>query len=118
MRARTDRHRNPAAIITELAVQAKLVLRTDYEVGEAFQVGAKVYYTALFLGDPLQLTLRVIDAVGFFTKGGAPRWAYQDGPLGIPTAIWRTFNAAQRKAVVAYLYAHEGGTEMKDLLKP
>jgi hypothetical protein len=112
MRARTDRHRNPAAITTDLARQAGLAEGVDFERGDGFAAGPLLtLYTARFLGDPLKLTLRVLDAVGFYTRGGQPRWTY----IAIPPAAWTALGPAPRKAVVAFMYQREGGTEMKGL---
>lgn len=116
MRTRADRHRNPAAITTDVAAQAGLTLKIDYEVGEPFTwkgTDGKTHtaYTALFLGDPLAITLRVIDAIGYTTSHGAQRWTY----INIPAPIWKTFTDEQRKATVAFHYRNEGGTEMTAL---
>lgn len=110
-RARTDRHNSPAAITTEVAAQAKLKLGVDYEQGDKFVADGKIYYTARLLGDPIATTLRVFDAIGFYTKTGTPRWVY----LAIPKSVWVLMDAKARKQTVYESYLHEGGTEMKGL---
>lgn len=110
---RTDRNNNPAAVTTDIARQAGLVLGQDYAQGDPFSIGTTTYYTAKFLGDPIALTLKIIDAIGYYTKNGSPRWIY----MSIPTNLWKTFTAEQRKKTVQEHYFHEGGTEMLHLFK-
>ncbi len=110
MPARTDRNNNPAAIITDLAAQAGLVLGKDYEIGDKFPDPSNLH-TARLLGDPIQLTIRVIDAVGYYTKQGQPRWAY----IAIPKFIWDALEAPVKKKVIGFHYQHEGGDAMKGL---
>jgi hypothetical protein len=109
MSYRTDRHHNPAALITDLAAQAGLKLGTDYLVGDPFLIaGGKQLYTARLLGDPLALTIRVIDAVGYYTREGFPRWSY----IALPSFVWA---ACDKKRVISFHYAHEGGKDMAAL---
>lgn len=103
---RTDRNNNPAAVTADIAKQAGLVSGKDYEQGDPFTVGTSTYYTAKFLGDPIALTLRIIDAIGYYTKNGTPRWTY----MAIPKSLWNTFTALQRKQAVFEHYRNEGGT--------
>lgn len=111
MSARTDRHNNPAAITTDIAKQGGLVLGTDYEVGDPFTVGDNTYHTARLLGDPIQLTIRVIDKIGYYTKSGGQRWTY----IALPPFVWAALDPPTRKKVIGFHYAHEGGTEMAGL---
>jgi hypothetical protein len=106
---RTDAHRNPTAFTTDLAKQAGLVEGKDYTVGEAFAEGRM--HTARLLGDPVQLTIRVIDSVGFYTKMGHQRWSY----IAMPTFVWDDLEPVLQKRVIGYMYSREGGTEMKEL---
>lgn len=110
MSFRTDRNNNPAAIITDLAEQAGLVLGKDYEIGDKFPDPSNLH-TANLLGDPIQLTIRVIDAVGYYTKAGQPRWTY----IAIPKFIWDALEPPIKKKVVGFHYQHEGGDAMKAL---
>lgn len=110
---RTDRNRNPAAFVTDLARQAGLVLGVDYEIGDGFQVGKQTLYTARLLGDPVELTIRVIDKVGYYTKTGAPRWTY----IQMPKFVWAMLDPKQKRRVIAEHYRHEGGTEMAGLFQ-
>lgn len=107
---RTDRNHNPAAFTTDLAKQAGLIEGTDYVAGDPFPAPSKLV-TAKLLGDPIALTIKVIDAVGYYTKLGAPRWAY----IAIPSFVWLALNPAQKERIVAFHYKHEGGTEMSGL---
>lgn len=109
--ARTDRHNNPAAITTDIAKQGGLVLGTEYEVGDPFQVGDSTYHTARLLGDPIQLTIRVIDKIGYYTKSGGQRWTY----IAMPTFVWGALDPPTRKKVIGFHYQHEGGDAMKPL---
>jgi len=110
---RTDRHRNPTAFTVDLARQAGLAEGVDFEAGDEFRSGGRTYRTARLLGDPLALTLKVIDRLGFYTKTGRLRWSY----IAIPQRLWETFGERQRKITVAWMYSMEGGTEMKELFE-
>jgi hypothetical protein len=112
---RTDRNNNPAAIITDMAKTGGLVEGTDYVQGDPFTVpgtnGPVTYYTAKLLGDPIQLTIRVIDNVGYYTTRGGQRWTY----IAMPKFVWDGLDAPTKKKVIGFHYQHEGGTEMKGL---
>ncbi len=113
---RTDDHRNPTAFTTDVAKTAGLVEGIDYERGAPFSVeignGQKlVLYTAKLLLNPIETTLRVLDAAGFYTQHGQPRWIY----IGIPKFIWDTLDRATKVKTIGFMYSHEGGTAMKSL---
>jgi len=108
---RTDRNNNPTAMTTAIAAEGGLILSTDYEQGDSFRIGPATYYTAKLLGDPLKLTVQVIDKIGFFTKAGAPRWVY----VRQPTWIWGLLNTGQKIQFILYMYHMEGGTAMLPL---
>jgi len=108
MQARTDRHNNPTAFSTAVAEQAGLVLGTDYSIGDLF---GGSFYTARIIGDPLNVTIRVIDAIGYYTHAGAQRWSY----IGIPHWLWMLLAPPHKRDVIGFHYQHEGGTEMRKL---
>lgn len=110
---RTDKNNNPTAFTIDLAQQAGLKLGEDYEVGDLFVVPGiqHDFYTAKLLGDPIALTINVIDAVGFYTQHGAQRWAY----IAIPQFVWVMCQPETKKKIIGFMYEHEGGTEMKGL---
>lgn len=108
--SRADRNRNLAAITTDIAHQAGLILNKDYTLGDPFPAPSKLV-TAKFLGDPIALTLQVIDALGYYTHTGAPRWSY----MSIPIELWVTFTPAQRRQTVLSHYKREGGTAFLSL---
>lgn len=108
---RTDEHRNPTAFTTDIAKLAGLVEGVDYERGHPFQAGVTTYYTAKLLLNPIETTLRVIDAIGFYTKTGLQRWTY----IGIPKFIWDSLDRPTKVKVLGFMYQHEGGTAMKSL---
>ena len=111
MSFRTDLNNNPAAFICNIAQQAKLVYGVDYEQGTSFEDAGVTYYTAKLLGDPVALTIRVIDAIGYKTLKGIPRWSYID----LPKFVWNSQTYEQKRDIVGYHYMHEGGVEMRDL---
>lgn len=111
MSFRTDRHSNPTAFTTDLAKQAGLKLNVDYAIGEAFPDNA-LMATAKLLGDPVEITIRVIDAVGYYTKTGAPRWSYI-GPL--PHFFWAGLTRDQKRDLIGFHYQREGGATMRTL---
>jgi hypothetical protein len=112
---RTDRNNNPAAFTVDVAKQAGLVEGVDYVPGDPFEVGMEgrqqTYYTAHLLGDPVALTIRVIDAIGYFTANHVPRWSY----IALPKALWDGLTPGQKVWVVGYHYQQEGGLTMKSL---
>jgi hypothetical protein len=103
---RTDANNNPAAFTTAMAREGGLVLNVDYEAGDPFDDGN--YYTARLLGDPVALTVKVIDTVGFFTKLGVQRWEY----IGVPKFVWDGLTPAAKTDVIGEMYRHEGGTQL------
>ena len=106
---RTDRHNNPAAFTTDIAKLAGLKEGVDYTVGDPFSGGK--YHTARLLGDPVDTTIKVIDRIGFYTQSGKPRWTYVSD---IPQAkTWNNLSYDQKKNVVAQMYAHEGGSQLR-----
>lgn len=108
---RTDLHNNPTAFTTDIAKEAKLVLGTDYEQGESFNAGALILYTAKLLGDPIALTIRVIDAISFLTPNGHMRWVY----IAMPKLTWDALEAPQKRDVIGWMYQREGGMSMRGL---
>jgi hypothetical protein len=108
---RTDDNNNPAAFTTDIAKQAGLILGQDYQTGTPFPPPEDHLFTAHLLGDPVQLTIRVIDAVGYYTQSGSPRWAY----ISIPKFIWDSLTPPQKRDIVGFHYQHEGGTLMRSL---
>lgn len=109
MGARTDRNNNPAAITTDVAKEGGLILGTDYEKGEPFAGG--LLFTARLLGDPIVLTIRVIDRIGYYTHKGLRRWEY----IGIPDFVWAALTPEVKRDVIGFQYQHEGGTELRHL---
>jgi len=106
---RTDRHRNPTAFTAGIARQAGLVLGKDYEIGDEFGDGR--YRTARLLGDPIELTIRVLDRIGFYTGAGQQRWNY----IAMPEFVWDALTCHQRRKVVEFMYGREGGTDLAHL---
>lgn len=111
---RTDRHNNPAAFTTQIAVQAGLQVGEDFAIGESFEAGGKSYNTAFLLKDPIETTIRVIDKISFYTKSGSIRWIY----IAIPQFLWEKLDFEGKKQVIGFMYQHEGGAEMKPLFEP
>lgn len=111
MLSRTDRHNNPTAFTVDVAKQAGLVEGKDYERGDSFVVAGKTYYTARLLRNPIQLTVKVIDKIGFFTSIGKRRWTY----IEIPTFLWSILNYGQKVFVIGEMYRHEGGKALMSL---
>jgi hypothetical protein len=112
---RTDENNCPAAFTTDIAIQAGLVLNSDYKFGTPFAApgsgGAFTLHTAKLLGDPVSITIRVIDAVGYFTHTGQRRWEY----IALPKFIWDALTQEEKRDVVGFHYRHEGGTAMRHL---
>lgn len=111
---RTDRHRNPIACTTDLAKQAGLRLGVDYAQGDPFEAGGHTYYTAKFLGDPIDTSIRVIDACGYFTHAGGERWTY----MAIQPKLYSSLTRGQKILAVLCHYRCENGTDMLSLFPP
>lgn len=116
---RTDINRNPIACTTDLA-RMGLTEGIDYSQGSLFTETApgpqgvpitRTYYTAKFLNDPIDTSIKLIDRVGFYTTQGAQRWIY----IAIPVFVWRILTPQIKVRVIQFMYQHEGGTEMNDL---
>lgn len=108
---RTDSHNNPAAFTVDIAKQAGLTQGVDYQIGDPFTASGHIFYTARLLGDPIAITIRVIDKIGYFTQGGNPRWIY----IALPKFIWNALTKDEKRDVVGFHYMHEAGTEMRHL---
>lgn len=110
---RTDDHNNPTAFTTDLAKEAGLVEGIDYTQGAPFTVTVSdretaTLYTAKLLGDPLAVTIKVIDAVGFYTRSGAQRWSY----TATPKIAWDELSPETQRDIIGLMYQREGGTAM------
>ena len=108
---RTDRNNNPTAFTTSVAAEAGLILGTDYAVGDPFETGGRTYFTARLLGDPVALTIRVINAIGFRTAANVQRWAY----ISIPKYIWQRVNIGEQRDIIGAMYRAEAGVTMRPL---
>jgi hypothetical protein len=113
MQFRTDLNNNPTAFTTDIAKEAGLVLGTDYLQGNAFSAGNETYYTAKLLGDPITLTIKVIDKIGFYTSGIGEdsRWTY----ISMPWKLWLSLTTQQKAYTIGQMYIVEGGTTMTSL---
>lgn len=109
--SRADANNNPAAFTTAIASEAGLVFSTDYVQGDPFTVGGATYYTAKLLGDPVAITIRVIDAIGYKTKAGVERWTY----ISIPKFVWNSLTSDEKRDVIGYHYQYEGGIALRGL---
>lgn len=108
---RTDDHNNPTAFTTAIAANAGLILGTDYEIGSSFEAGSLIYHTAKLLGDPLEITIRVIDKLSFRTVTGHERWDY----INFPHFVWLQLSVELKRDVIGWMYQQEGGTAMRHL---
>ena len=102
---RTDDNRNPTAFTTDIADQAGLRLGIDYDFGTPFSIGL---YTAKLLGNPIELTIQVINKLGFVTYLGKQRWVY----INLPTFVWNSLFDSEKRDVIGFMYRNEGGTAM------
>ena len=107
---RTDDNNNPTAFTVDIAVDARLVEGVDYVAGTPFPAPS-TEVTAKLLGDPVEITKRVIFNIGFYTKAGEQRWSY----IGMPKFIWDHLSFNQKRDVIGWMYQREDGTAMRDL---
>ena len=110
---RTDRHFNPTAMTTDVARAGGLVGGIDFDNGDSFQAGDKTYYTAKLKGDPIELTIKVLDKATFYTSTGLTRWNY----IAIPKFLWDSFRRDEKVKVIHFMYLREGGKELESLFK-
>ncbi len=111
MTFRTDTHNNPTAFTTDIAREAGLVVGIDYVVGDVFPAPSTLH-TARLLGDPVAITIKVIDKIGFYNALGRMRWVY----IAVPKFIWDGLGFDQKKRVIAFMFQHEGGVQLKGIL--
>jgi len=109
---RTDDNNNPTAFTTDLAHQAGLIFGKDYIEGTEFSVYSTSitakFFTAKLIGDPITVTIKLIDAVGYYTATGEQRWSY----IAIPHFTWNSLRYNQKRDIIGFQYRYEGGTEM------
>lgn len=104
---RTDVHNNPTALITDLAKEAGLKEGIDYTVGKPFTTSSgNQLFTANLLGDSIAQTIKIIDAVGFTTSSGKPRWSYIDPSTN---EQWKNMTTEQKAAFIAEMKKFEDG---------
>ena len=106
---RTDENNNPAAVATAVAAMG-LIEGKEWVYGEPFGDGSGLV-TAKLIGDPIALTIKLIDAVGYYTKLGLPRWNY----IAIPGFDWHAKTFEQKRDIIGFHYQREGGTAMQRL---
>jgi hypothetical protein len=112
MSFRTDDNNNPTAFTTDVAKQGGLVLSIEYDYGDSFTTeSGQILYTAKLIGDPIALTIKVIDKLGFYTVMPHQRWTY----IGIPYKLWMSLSLKQKQYTIGIMYENEGGTTMKSL---
>lgn len=100
---RTDRHNNPTAFTTDVAKQAELVEGRDYTRGDPFPNNPNAF-TAKLLGNPVDITRRVIDKIGFHTASGKQRWSH----TAIPHTQWKKMSTREKNKTIASMYQREG----------
>ena len=108
---RTDNNNNPTAFTTDIAKEALLTLGLDYVPGDSFISDGRTFVTAKLLGDPVLITIKVIDKLGFYTVAPHARWSY----IAIPYKLWMGLTLQEKQYVIGYMYQNEGGTAMKHL---
>lgn len=108
---RADLNRNPTAFITQIAVEAGLKLGVDYSQGDSFTSEGVTYFTAHLLGDPVGLTIKVINTISFETPSFQLRWTY----INMPRFVWNSLTNSQKRDVIGFMYQREGGTAMRAL---
>ena len=106
---RTDNNNNPAAVTTDVAAMG-LLKDVEYVSGDPFPAPSTLV-TARLIGDPVALTIKLIDTIGYYTRAGVPRWIY----IAIPKSIWLALTPDQKRDVIGFHYQREGGTAMRGL---
>lgn len=114
MTFRTDNNNNPVACTTDVAREGGLVYGIDYEPGDSFTAGTTKLFTAKFLKDPVDTSIRLIDKSTFYTHTGQPRWSY----ISIPIFVWDALSLQEKTRVIKFMYEREGGETMMHLFNP
>jgi hypothetical protein len=96
---------------TDVAKSLGLVEGVDYVRGDKFPGSSKLY-TAKFLGDPVQTTIKALDTAAkdpkkqaFYTAHNEPRWRY----IAMSDQKWLAMSDEQKRATIAQMYNAEGG---------
>jgi len=105
---RTDRHNNPTAFTIDIARQAGLVEGIDYVKGDPFPNNPNLF-TAKLLGNPIEITMRVINKIGFMTQSGQTRWTYTDSIPGANNNDWGKLSFEEKTGIIKNMYRFEGG---------
>src|SRR5689334_20907784 len=108
---RTDRHNNPIAFTCDLAVQAALQFGKDYVTGDSFTSEGRIYFTAQLLRDPIDLSILILNKVGFYTSKGAKRWDY----IAMPPFVWLSLDTKTKIKTIQFMYRREGGVSLEYL---
>lgn len=116
--ARTDRNNNPTAMTTDVAKTLGLVEGVDYQQGDPFQSGTSTLYTAKFIGDPFETTIKALDTAAsnpgkqaFYTQGGGQRWTH----TALSDQQWLGMSQDQKMATVQKMYASETPASQRGL---
>jgi len=121
-RYRTDRHNNPTAATYSLFKQAEKLSTVQetslregvhFVKGEPFRSGKRKLHTARILEDPITVSIKLIDTVGFYTRRGAKRWDH----TAIPWFVWHSMNEWQKTLTILEMYKREGGEAMLPLFQ-
>jgi hypothetical protein len=110
---RTDENNNPTAFTVDVADEAGLIEGTDYVPGTPFP-SPSTLVTAKLLGDPIAVTIKVINRVGFYV-GNGPTTPQRWGEIAMVYGLWARLTVAQKTAVIGIIYIWEGGTAMEGL---
>jgi hypothetical protein len=106
---RTDDNNNPTAFTTSVAAMA-LQKDVDYVAGDPFPAPSTLV-TARLIGDPVAVTIKLIDNIGFYTHTGSMRWAY----TALPRFVWNVLTGDQKRDVIGFMYQRESGVTMRPL---
>lgn len=105
---RADRHNNPTAMTTAAAKAMGLTEGVDYTVGDKFVSDTgREYWTAKFLGDPVETSIKAIDKGTFSTSSGN-RWSYLDGAK--MNTHWKGLSRAEKAALIEEMRKYENGS--------
>lgn len=113
--SRANRHNNPTAMTTDAAKDMGLVEGVDYVQGDPFTGSdGKVYYTAKYLGNPVDTAIKAIDKGSFSRRGGGHRWDYIRNNKEMDER-WKTMSYTEKAAFVEEMRKYENG-EKNNLL--
>jgi hypothetical protein len=107
---RTERNNNPTAMTTDYAKMMWLELWVDYEIWDSFIGGdGKTYYTAKFIGDPIEMSIKAFDRWAANNVFANEWWVLWHWHLWISNQQWLNMTDWEKREVINKILKKEWG---------